>query len=117
MKIGRFGIIYLKLLPDYSTKNTYLFDRQVNMNQLKLILLIGCLTSFLFTELANAHFRLGRGMERAGALPLDERRAAPFDAGFQDAHAEAKREMLLKRLENLLDKYETRVRRSEETEN
>lgn len=87
------------------------------MNQLKLILLIGCLTSFLFAELANAHFRLGRGMERAGALPLDERRAAPLDARFQDARAEAKREMLLQRLENLLDTYEARVRRSEETEN
>ena len=87
------------------------------MNQLKLILVIGCLASFLFAELANAHFRLGRGMERAGSLPLDERRAAPIDAGFQDARAEAKREMLLQRLENLLDTYEARVRRSEETEN
>jgi len=87
------------------------------MNQLKLILLIGCLTSFLFAELANAHFRLGRGMERAGALPLDERRAAPLDARFEDARAETKREMLLQRLENLLDSYEARVRRSEETEN
>jgi len=83
------------------------------MNQLKYILLIGCLTSFLFAELANAHFRLGRGMERPGAVPLEERRAAPFDAGFQDARFDAKREMLLKRLENILDKYESRMRRSE----
>ena len=87
------------------------------MNKLKLILLIGCLTSFLFAELANAHFRLGRGMEQAGPLPLDERRAAPLEERFLDAHAEAKREMLLQRLENLLDTYEARVRRSEETEN
>lgn len=87
------------------------------MNQLKLILLIGCLTSFLFAELANAHFRLGRGMEQAGALPLDERRAAPLEARFHDARAQAKREMLLQRLENLLDTYEARVTRSEETEN
>ena len=79
------------------------------MNQLRLVLLIGCLTSFLFFELANAHFRLGRGMERAGAMPLEERRAAPHDGGF----AEVKREMLMKRLENILDKYESRMRRSE----
>ena len=83
------------------------------MNQLKILLLIGCLTSFLFTELAYAHFRLGRGMERAGAVPLDEMRSAPLGAGFQDARAEAKREMLFKRLENILDRYESRVRRSE----
>lgn len=83
------------------------------MNQLKIVLLIGCLTSFLFTELAYAHFRLGRGMERAGAVPLDEMRSAPLGAGFQDARAEAKREMLFKRLENFLDRYESRVRRSE----
>lgn len=87
------------------------------MNQLKLILLIACFTSFLFTELANAHFRLGRGMERAGEVPLEERRAALHDTGFLGARAEAKREIFLKRLENLLDKYETRVRRSEDTEN
>lgn len=87
------------------------------MNQLKFILLIACVTSFLFAELANAHFRLGRGMERAGALPLDERRDAPLGVGFQDTRAEAKREMLLKRLENILDKYETRMRRSEDTDN
>lgn len=87
------------------------------MNQLKLILLIACCTSFLFTELANAHFRLGRGMERAGEVPLEERRAALHDTGFLEARVEAKREMFLKRLENLLDKYETRVRRSEDTEN
>ena len=87
------------------------------MNQLKLILLIGCFTSFLFTELVDAHFRLGRGMERAGAVPLDERRAALHDTGFLEARADAKREMFLKRLEDLLDNYETRVRRSEETKN
>ena len=87
------------------------------MSQLKLILLIGCLTSFLFAELANAHFRLGRGMERAGALPLEERSSAPLDARLENARAEAKREMLLQRLENLLDTYEARVRRSAETEN
>lgn len=86
---------------------------QVIMNQMKVILLIGCVTCFLFAELANAHFRLGRGMERAGAVPLEERRAAPLDARFQDARFDAKREMLLKRLENILDKYESRMRRSE----
>ena len=96
---------------------TVYLNHQVNMNQIKFILLIGCLTSFLFAELANAHFRLGRGMERAGALPLDERRTTPLEASFEDASAEAKREMLLRRLENLLDTYEARVRRSEETKN
>lgn len=83
------------------------------MNKVKFILLFGCLISFLFTEPANAHFRLGRGMIRAGEEPLNERMSTPFDAGFQDARAEAKREMLLKRLENILDKYESRMRRSE----
>ena len=83
------------------------------MNQLRLILLITCLSSFLFFELTNAHFRLGRGMERAGALPLEERRAAPLGARFQDSRVDAKREMLLKRLEDILDKYESRMKRSE----
>ena len=83
------------------------------MNQLKILLVIGCLTSLLFTELAYAHFRLGRGMERAGAVPLEEMRSAPLGARFQDARVEAKREMLLKRLENILDRYESKMRRSE----
>lgn len=83
------------------------------MNQLRLILLITCLSSFLFFELTNAHFRLGRGMERAGALPLEERRAAPLGARFQDSRVDAKREMLLKRLEDILDKYESRMKRGE----
>ena len=83
------------------------------MNQLRLILLIACLSSFLFFELTNAHFRLGREMERAGAVPLEERRAAPLRAGFQDSRVDAKREMLLKRLEDILDKYESRMKRSE----
>ena len=52
-------------------------------------------------------------MERAGAVPLEERRAAPLGAGFQDSRADAKREMLLKRLEDILDKYESRMKRSE----
>lgn len=83
------------------------------MNQLRLILLITCLSSFLFFELTNAHFRLGRGMERAGALPLEERRVAPLGAGFHDSRVDAKREMLLKRLEDILDKYESRMKRGE----
>jgi len=83
------------------------------MNQLRLILLIACLSSFLFFELTTAHFRLGRGMERAGAVPLEERRASPFGAGLLDSRVDAKREMLLKRLEDILAKYESRMKRSE----
>ena len=56
-------------------------------------------------------------VHRTGEVPLEERRAALHDTGFLEARAEAKREIFLKRLENLLDKYETRVRRSEDTEN
>ena len=81
------------------------------MNHLKYIFLIGCVTSLVFIEVVNAHFRLGRGMERAGEMPLKGRSSSLFE--FNDAKGDTKRDLLLQKLESILDGYESKLKRRE----
>ena len=87
------------------------------MNQLKLILLLSCLAAMLVTHGSEGHFRLGRGMKQRGELSLEERWAPPLDNWAKDTRFDERREVLLKRLKNILDKYEPRERRDVKIKN